>query len=153
MQRDTMIPAVSPDYGPIQEMARASKKCWLTTSTTTTTTHLTRIIRYSAVILGWFNPWSPGGTYMVHKQPLRGIVVRALAWHPLGREIESCPGIWECFPLNTRRSGYCHYAVVVMGGWGNLADVRLNTHMWCQDWNLCTFTFTLYFSLHPYRKG
>ena len=31
----------------------------------------------------------------------RGIVVSALAWHSLGREIEFCPGIRECFPLDT----------------------------------------------------
>ena len=31
---------------------------------------------------------------------LRGIVVSAFAWHSLGREIESCPRVRECFPLN-----------------------------------------------------
>ena len=45
-------------------------------------------------------------------------------WHSLGREIESCLGIRECFSLSTIWSGYCHYAGVMMGGWGNLADVR-----------------------------
>ena len=32
---------------------------------------------------------------------LRGTVVSALAWHSLGREIESRPRVRECFPLNT----------------------------------------------------
>ena len=58
---------------------------------------------------------------------LHGIVVSALAWHSLGREIESRPRVRESFSLNTPWSGYCHYAGVVMGGWGNLADVRVNT--------------------------
>ena len=34
--------------------------------------------------------------------PLRGIVVSTLAWHSLGREIESCPGIWELLSTKTR---------------------------------------------------
>ena len=33
-----------------------------------------------------------------------------------------------------------------MGGWGNLADVRVNT-MWCQYWNLCTLYIYIFFFL------
>ena len=52
------------------------------------------------------------------------IVVSALAWNSLGREIESCRGFENCFPLNTLWSGYCRYAGVVMGVWGNLVNTK-----------------------------
>ena len=66
-----------------------------------------------------------GGFYSI--MPLQAIVVIALAWHSLGREIESHPRVRESFLLNTLWRGYCHYGGIVMGGWGNLADVRVNT--------------------------
>ena len=55
------------------------------------------------------------------------IFVDFASWHSLGREIESRPRVRECFPLNTPWSGYCHYAGLMMGGWGNLAGLRVNT--------------------------
>ena len=73
--------------------------------------------------------------------PLRGIVVSALAWHSLGREIESCPGIWEL--LSTKHA--MKWLLSLCGGsdWGlGEPGWRPDEHiMWCQDWNLCTFTF------------
>ena len=35
--------------------------------------------------------------YCIFNMPLRGIVVSALAWHSLGREIESCPRVRDAF--------------------------------------------------------
>ena len=73
---------------------------------------------------------------------LRGIVVSALAWHSLGREIESRPRVRELLSTKHAMKWILSLCGGSDGGLGG-PSWRLGEHItWCQDWNLCTFTFT-----------
>ena len=75
--------------------------------------------------------------------PHSGIVVSALAWHSLGREIESCPGIWELLSTKHAMKWLLSLCGGSDGGLGEPGWHPGEHMMWCQDWNLRTFTFIL----------